>query len=34
MSARLIIGTLSPRKRVREEDTAEVGLSSYLNELD
>lgn len=34
VSARPKIGMLSPRKRVCEEDAAEAGRSSYLNELD
>lgn len=34
VSARPIIGMLSPSKQVREEDAAGAGPSSYLNELD
>ncbi|TQD71979.1 hypothetical protein C1H46_042486 [Malus baccata] len=34
MSDRPTIRTLSPRKRVCDEDAAGAGPSSYLNELD
>ncbi|KAB2603380.1 hypothetical protein D8674_004385 [Pyrus ussuriensis x Pyrus communis] len=34
MSAKPTIGMLSPRKRIREEDVAEAGPSTYLYELD
>lgn len=34
MSAKPTVGLLSPRKRVREEEDVEAGLSTYLEELD
>lgn len=34
VSVRPTVGLMSPRKRVRNEEDAEVGLYAYLEELD
>lgn len=34
MNARPTVGMMSPRKRVREEEAIEAGLSAYLEETD